>query len=386
MKYLYQLNKSKMKKILLFLLLFTNITFANDLKNLQEFYREEITEREYTIVKGKIIDITFDNTKLKRKIPIESDIRYQHLKIKLLNGNFKGNIYTLRNTIDMINPYKLIFKNNEKILLYQYEKEGNLTGLKIFERSKENSLLFLIGIFVMSMLIIGGIKGFKAFITLLFTILVIIFFLVPLLLQGYSPIPITIVSVTIITILTLFIVSGINKKTLAGILGTVSGTIIAGVLAMCVSNYSGLVGLGSEDMQALIYGSNGHFLNYKGILFSGIIIGALGAVMDVAISIASAMSEIEEINPQITNKQLIKSGMNIGKDIMGAMSNTLILAYTGSSLPLIMSFVSFKLGFLEITNLDIIATEIIRSIAGSIGLVSSIPATVIIVAMMRKKG
>lgn len=374
-----------MKKVILILLFLSSFVFGNDLKNLKEFYKEEVTDRGYTIVKGKIIDIPYDDTSEKRDIPIESDIRYQHIKLKLLSGDFKGNTYTLRNTIDQINPYKLILKKGENILLYQYEDDGKLTGLKIFERSKENSLYFLIGIFILSMILIGGLKGFKAFITLFLTVVVVICFLVPLLLKGYSPIPITIFSVAIITVLTLFIVSGINRKTWAGIIGTVLGTLIAGVLAMGVSNYTGLIGMGSEDMQALVYGSNGHFLDYRGILFSGVIIGALGAVMDVAISIASSMWEIEEINPDITNKQLIKSGMNIGKDIMGAMSNTLILAYVGSSLSLIMVFASFKLSFSEIINLDIVATEIIRSIAGSIGLILSIPATVLVSVLMRPK-
>ncbi|MGL4308611.1 YibE/F family protein [Cetobacterium sp. SF1] len=374
-----------MKRVLLILFFLSTIIFGNDLKNLKDFYREEVTDRGYTIVKGKIVDIPYDDTNEKRDIPIESDIRYQHLKIQLLNGEFKGETYTLRNTIDQINPYKLILKKGEKILLYQYEENGKLTGLKIFERSKENSLYFLIGIFIASMLVIGGIKGLKAFITLFLTVAIVIGFLIPMLLKGFSPIPITIVAVAIITVLTLFIVSGINRKTFAGILGTVLGTLIAGILAMGVSNYTGLVGMGSEDMQALVYGSNGHFLNYRGILFSGVIIGALGAVMDVAISIAASMWEIESINPEITNKQLIKSGMNIGKDIMGAMSNTLILAYVGSSLSLIMVFISFKLSFTEVINLDIVATEIIRSIAGSIGLVLSIPVTVLVSVMLRPK-
>lgn len=374
-----------MKKIVLFFFILFSISFGNDLKNLKGFYKEEIAEREFTIVKGKILDIPYDDTSEVRDIPIESDIRYQHLKILLLNGPFKGKIYTLRNTIDQINPYKLIFKKGEKILLYQYEKDGKLTGLKIFERSKENSLAFLVGIFILSMLIIGGMKGFKSFITLLLTVVIIIFFLIPLLLKGYSPIPITILAVGVITFLTIFIVSGINRKSFAGILGTILGTFFAGILAMSVSNFAGLVGLGSEDMQALVYSSNGNFLNYRGILFSGVIIGALGAVMDVAMSIASSMWEIETLDPNISNTQLIKSGMNIGKDIMGAMSNTLILAYVGSSLSLIMVFISYKLSFYEIINLDLVATEIIRSIAGSIGLVFSIPFTVFVSILLRKK-
>ena len=165
-----------MKKVILILLFLSSFVFGNDLKNLKEFYKEEVTDRGYTIVKGKIIDIPYDDTSEKRDIPIESDIRYQHIKVKLLSGDFKGNTYTLRNTIDQINPYKLILKKGENILLYQYEDDGKLTGLKIFERSKENSLYFLIGIFILSMILIGGLKGFKDFITLFLTVVVVICF------------------------------------------------------------------------------------------------------------------------------------------------------------------------------------------------------------------
>ncbi|WP_297407236.1 YibE/F family protein [uncultured Cetobacterium sp.] len=374
-----------MKKIIFLLLLISTVVYSNDLKNLKNFYHEEVTEREYTVVRAKILSIPYDDVGEKRDIPIESDIRYQHVKIKLLNGDFKGEIFTLRNTIDQINPYKLILKKGEDILLYQYEKNGKLEGLKIFERSKERPLFAMICAFIFFMVLIGGKKGFKAFITLLLTVLCVIFILIPLILRGYSPIPMTILCVVGITVMTIFMVGGINRKSYAGILGTILGTLIAGALAVWVSNYSNLVGMGSEDMQALVYGSNGKFLNYRGILFSGIIIGALGAIMDVAISISSSMWEIESLNKDISNYQLAKSGMNIGKDIMGAMSNTLILAYVGSSLSLILVFMSYKLSFYEIINLDMVATEIIRSIAGSIGLVLSIPATILVVILLRKK-
>lgn len=143
-----------MRRILLILILLSVTILAdeNNLKNLKKFYKEEILNREYTVVKGKVIDIPYDDTNEIRNISIESDIRYQHIKVNLLTGTFKGETYTLRNTIDQINPYKLILKKGENILLYQYEKNHNLTGLKIFERSKENTLYFLIGIFMTLMI------------------------------------------------------------------------------------------------------------------------------------------------------------------------------------------------------------------------------------------
>ena len=170
-----------MKRILLILFLLSTVVLGerDSLKNLKNFYKEEILDREYKVVKGKVIDISYDDTNEVRNISIESDIRYQHLEIKLLNGDFKGNTYTLRNTIDQINPYKLILKKGENILLYQYEDNSKLTGLKIFERSKEKSLYFLTGIFMLFMLLIGGKKGLKSFITLVLTLIIVIFFLIP---------------------------------------------------------------------------------------------------------------------------------------------------------------------------------------------------------------
>jgi uncharacterized membrane protein len=179
----------------------------------------------------------------------------------------------------------------------------------------------------------------------------------------------------VITVLTLTIVSGFNRKSLSAILGTLSGVFIAGGIAYIIGTLSKLTGLNSEEAVMLIYIPGDIDLNLKGILFAGILIGTLGAVMDVSMSIASSMHEIKTIKSDISRKDLFKSGMNVGRDIMGTMSNTLILAYTGASIPILIIFTAYNISFVEIINLDIMATEIIRAVAGSIGIVLSIPLT-----------
>ncbi|KEH86268.1 YibE/F family protein [Clostridium novyi] len=356
-------------------------------KGLREYYSKQMEKPDYRTVKAKVIDITFDDTKEDKKdIPIESDIRYQHLKIEIISGEHKGEEYTVRNTVEMISPYKLIFEKGDKMLLHLTEgEEGEVVNLKIYERSREGILYFTVILFMALLILIGGKKGFKSAITLIFMGLLIIFVLLPLIRKGYNPIFVSIFISTLSVVFTLTLVSGRNKKTLTAILGTVGGVIIAGIIAMTVGNIANLTGVGSEDAQMLAYIPQNEYIDFRGLLYGGIIIGALGAIMDVTMSVSSAMWEIREIKPKIKSKELIKSGMNIGKDIMGSMSNTLILAYAGGSIYIMLLFSMFKMDPLEIINLEPIASEIIRAMAGSIGLICAIPLTVVIAASLGKK-
>lgn len=169
---------------------------------------------------------------------------------------------------------------------------------------------------------------------------------------------------------------------MVAILGTMSGVLIAGLLAVIFGEIGKLTGLAADTAISLAYIPHFRGLDYKGLLFGTIIIGSIGAVMDVALSIASSLWEIWELNPAIPPKQLIRSGMNIGRDIMGSMSNTLILAYVGTSVHLIILFMVYQISFTEIINYDSVSSEILRAMAGSIGLMFTIPATVWISAVL----
>ncbi|MCT4566476.1 MAG: YibE/F family protein [Maledivibacter sp.] len=388
------MNKLRISILLVFCYLFVGLAmadlcFADSKKDegLKEYYEEQMKRPDYITVKAKVIDIPFDDTAIdKPDVPLISDIRYQHLKVKILTGKHKNEMYTVRNTIEMITPYKLIFKKNDGILLHLTEDEKeNVVNLRVYERSRENNLYFIIGLFILLLILIGGIKGLKSALTLIFTAFMIVFVLLPLILKGLNPIFISLL-VCIITVgVTLLVISGKNKKTLTAFLGTIGGVIIAGLLALSVGTASNLTGLGNEDAQLLAYIPQNQQIDFQGLLFAGILIGALGAVMDVTMSVASALWEIEEIQPKITTKDLIRSGMNIGRDIMGSMSNTLILAYAGGSIHLMLLFMAFNMTPLEIINLDLIASEIIRAMAGSIGLICAIPLTALIGATIGRQ-
>ena len=348
-------------------------------KDMRRHYSQAMEDTDYIIFKAKVLEIEYDDTNEKRNVSLEADIRYQHLKVEILDGNHKGEILTIRHTIERIMPGYYIFKPGDKLLIRATEdSSGTLETVKIQEKVRDTQVYLIVGLFIVLLLIIGGFNGLKTLISLVIAVAMIFFGYIPLIIRGVNPILASLGISIPVVIITLVIISGWNIKTLVAIIGTSLGVIISGILAFIFGNFAHLTGLADDSSISLAYIPQFRNLDYKGILFGTILIGAIGAIMDVAISIASALYEISTLDKNITGKNMIISGMNIGKDMMGSMSNTLILAYVGTTLHLIILFIVYKIRFIEIINLDSIATEIIRAMAGSIGLIITIPMTVVI--------
>ena len=345
---------------------------------LRSYYDTQLNMPKNQVVKARVIEVVYDDLAESRPdVPIESDFRYQHLKIKILTGKHRGEVYTVRNTIELAIPYRLIFRLHEKRILQLDEDEtGKIINLKIYERARDTKVYALIVIFAAALIIVGKKNGLKALITLGITVGLIFGIFLPCIIRGFNPILLALAVCSSATVITLLIISGNNKKTYTAIIGTIGGVIIAGIFAFIAGKILMLTGLGNEDAQMLAFIPQHRRIDYQGLLFAGIMIGALGAVMDVAMSISSAMWEIISVSPDISKKQLIKSGMNIGRDIIGSMSNTLILAYVSTSIPVLLLFILFSNGFTEIINLELLASEVLRAVAGSIGLICTIPITV----------
>ncbi|MGP1403207.1 MAG: YibE/F family protein [Catonella sp.] len=362
--------------------------YADDLssdKDIRNHYAEAMEDTDYIIFKANVLEIEYDDTAEKRDVSLEADIRYQHLKIEILDGSHKGETMTIRHTIERIMPGYYIFKVGDKLLVRATEDNGKIETVKIQEKVRDTQVYLIVGLFVALLLIIGGIKGLKTLVSLVIAVTMIFFGYIPLIIKGVNPILASLGISIPVVIITLIIISGKNIKTLVAIIGTSLGVIISGILAFIFGNLAHLTGLADDSSISLAYIPQFRNLDYKGILFGTILIGAIGAIMDVAISIASALYEINDLDKNISKKNMIISGMNIGKDMMGSMSNTLILAYVGTTLHLIILFIVYRIRFTEIINLDSIATEIIRAMAGSIGLIITIPVTVVIGTAIYKK-
>ncbi|HBK86102.1 MAG TPA: YibE/F family protein, partial [Firmicutes bacterium] len=281
------------------------------------------------------------------------------------------------------NPYyDIIVEPGDKVLLEAEVVEGELVSAYIADHIRDTFIYLLIGLFVLLVLLIGGKSGLRSLLGLLITIVLIAQVFLPLLFRGYQPLPLAVLLSVLSIIITMVIIGGINRKTLAAIVGTASGVLVAGVLAYAFGNLTKLTGLSHEETRMLMYIPQGIQFNYQGLLFAGIMIGALGAVMDVGMSVASSMFEIKQVSPQISLWDLFRSGMNVGRDVMGTMTNTLILAYLGSSTPLLLLFYAYNVPIQRILNLDTIGTELVRALSGSIGMVAAIPLTALVAAWL----
>jgi uncharacterized membrane protein len=333
---------------------------------------------------------TYEKAKV-LEVFIEDDIADEHVEavqfveLKVLTGKYKNQIFNIENVQSGHPVYDIPVKVGDKVLVFIEELEDGTLEINITDYVRNNYIYILTITYIIILLLIGKYKGLKTIATLIFTMLMIFKVLLPLMLRGFNPVILTIVISATITIVTILIISGFTKKSFTAIVGTLSGVLIAGFLAFIIGTKVKLTGLSSEEAVMLLYIPQSIKFNFRDLLFCGILLGALGAVMDVSMSIASSTEEINRANANLTTKELFISGMNVGKDIMGTMSNTLILAYTGSTVPLMLLFMSYETSLLRIINLDIVATEIIRSLAGSIGLVLAIPLTAALSAVLIKK-
>lgn len=312
----------------------------------------------------------------------------QFVKVRILEGEHKGKkVMAEHSTTAYFTDYETyrLKKGDRVFITYNIDDYGEPVDIYVTDLVRENYLLLITALFVFLILILGRGQGVKTIITLFITVFIVIKILIPLILKGFPPLLTSVVLCSIVILISFLIITGWNKKTHAAAIGTVSGVVIAGALALIIGSSARLTGLAQEETLMLINIPQEVRFNYQGLLFSGIIIGSMGAVMDVGMSIASALYEIKNANPDVTFSQLVRSGLNVGRDVMGTMSNTLILAYAGGALNLILLFTAYDIPFGQIINGDYMASEIVRALAGSIGLIITIPCTTLIAAKLYTK-
>lgn len=230
-------------------------------------------------------------------------------------------------------------------------------------------------VFCILLLIFGRMKGLHTLVSLLLTIGVVFLVFLPLVLGGYN-IYLSAVAVCIYVIVsTLLLVNGANAKTLVAIVGCSAGVLFAGLLTVLLSNTLRLTGMASQEAIYLADLGTRNPVDLKAIVFAGILIGAVGAVMDVAMSLASALWELREGAAAPTFGMLLKSGMNIGRDMMSTMANTLVLAYIGSSLSTVLLLVAYASSLDGLFNREMIITEVLQAVIGSMAILLAIPLT-----------
>jgi len=248
------------------------------------------------------------------------------------------------------------------------------SNIYFVEYVRINYLIILAAIFFALIIWFGRKKGFNSLIALSFTCMAVFFVLIPAILSGRNIYIATGLVCIYAVLATLLIVVGVNKKAAASIIGCLGGVLLAGALMLCMDIFLRFTMFIDRDMEMLVWLTYAP-IEARALVFAGVTIGALGAIMDVAMSIASSLWELKAFGGVSDFSAMFKSGINIGKDILGTMLNTLILAYIGSSLSLVLVAAIWSPSAFQILNTELIIVEILRALVGSFGMLLAIPLT-----------
>ena len=308
----------------------------------------------------------------------------QELEIRILSGDHKDEIMTVTNYMSAL--FNVDVDQGDRIIVRIMTDEDGSYYASVFNYDRGIVLGAFLLIFFALLAILGGKKGIGALAGLLLTLGCIWFILIPCLIRGVPAIPVTIGVSAVSAAAGLIFLNGYSKKTLCAVCGCVGGVLTAGIAAAAVGTLSPMNGFNMQEAENLILYGADRGLKVSGLLVCGVLISALGAVMDVALGIASSVWEMKEQNPDASAKSLFRSGMQIGKDAMGTMANTLILAFAGSSLNMLILVQTYDIPFLQLINTDSIALEVVQSVAGSVGILLTVPLVAFISARLMVHG
>lgn len=352
--------------------------FAVFVIKLHQVEKTELVVRTgQTFEKAKVIKILQDNLE-------ENGTRVgeQKVRVRMLTGVRKGEELDITSSSGYL--FGAACKPGMKVIVMQ-SVAGDSTVASVYTQDREGVIYIFALIYLLVLCLIGGKQGIKGCLGLVFTFFCVIFVYLPLVYLKYSPFWTAVFVCFITTLVTMYLIGGPTRKTCAATLGTLVGVILAGVSAWCFSKASGISGYNVSDIETLMTLWNTNRIQVGGLLFSGLLISCLGAVMDVAMSISSAIDEIYRQNLSLSRKELFKAGLRVGRDMMGTDSNTLILAFAGSSVSTLLLDYSYNLPYQQIINSNNIGIAIMQGLAGSFGIVLSVPFTVLICTILFHK-
>jgi uncharacterized membrane protein len=303
---------------------------------------------------------------------------HQLLRLEVTSGSREGQELTVEYGSLVFTNEARLFREGDRVLV---ERTRTMEGGDVFHVTdyvRSGPLLWLTFLFVAAAVLLSGWQGLRSLMGMGVSLVVIVAFIVPQILAGRNPVIVAIAGSVVMMGISLYLVYGWNSKTHVAVAGLLLSLIVTGVLAVWAVNWTRLSGFGAEEAGFLQVA--GVQLDTRGLLLAGIIIGTLGALDDIAIGQSSTIAELSKANPSLTRRALFKHGMSVGRDHIAAMVNTLLLAYVGAALPLVLMFSVYTepLGFT--INREIISEEIVRTLVGSLGLLAGVPLTSLIAA------
>jgi uncharacterized membrane protein len=367
-----------MKKVVFILIFLSFVTaFCAKLVHAQS---GQVFADKTEIVKARVLEIIDQGSKTVPGTDVKSSV--QTIKVEIRDGSERGKIIRVEN--DYLN-----LKQGETFYLkHTTEGQSGAEFYSVEEPYRLPKVLALVGLFILVVVLFGGLQGLRGLLSLCGSFLLIVYVLLPGVLHGYPPLLIATGVSSLIIIVGSYITHGFNKTTTSAVVGMILTVVITGLLAYFAVHWTRLSGYGTEETAYLNINTRGS-LDLVGLLLGGIMIGLLGVLYDAAIGQAISVEELSEIAPHVPRKKIYERAIRIGREHIGALVNTLAIAYVGASLPLLLLFYMSPTGTLATTaNREIFATEIVRTMIGSIGLVLAIPITTLVsiwLLMGRKK-
>lgn len=326
--------------------------------------------------RGTVTEILSDNKELHEK----AEGAYkgtQELNVVVKSGRHKGETLVVYNYFGANTGVPVSV--GDSVVITIKEMPGKEISATVFEFNRIPILAVFLVLFCLMIIAVGGRTGMRSLVGLIFTVVCLFFILIPLLQRGAPTVFTTFAMCAYIALVSFTILGGVHRKTISAFLGTIAGAFFAMVFGLGVQYLAKIDGLRIEDAEPLLQlRYMGFPIHLRGLLTAGIIVSALGAVMDIAMSISSALEEVYAANPAATKKDLFRSGMNIGRDMVGTMTNTLILAFLGSEFTLIILLYSAGYTFYHIYSTAFVSLETISGISASIGMVLAVPLTALI--------
>src|SRR5215207_1786340 len=300
--------------------------------------------------------------------------RYQVARVELLEGKYKGIVMEMDYGKRQVLSNTIYLQAGDTILVTTGSRPDGVLVVYFVDFVRASSLLWLTAIFIAVILMISGWKGLRSLLSLGFSLLVIIGYIIPHILMGEDPLRVSIIGSVILLGVTLYLTYGWNLKTHAAVTSMVFVLLITGTLAGFSVLFTRLTGAGDENTLFLIQLLNSQ-INLRGLLLGGMMIGALGVLDDLVTTQASAVFELHKANASLGFRELFQSAMRIGKDHVAATVNTLVLAYSGAALPMLLMFALGRSNLGFVVNFEFIAEEIVRTLVGSLGLITAVPIT-----------
>ncbi len=306
----------------------------------------------------------------------------QHLEIEILTGKYKGTKVEVNNLLSGSMEYDEFYVPNDKILIaVSDDLDSGEINVKVLSLLRVEKLAILASIFIVLLIVYARKVGVQSLLSFVGSVIIIWEYLIPALKKGENVFLITVFALILLSALIIFLVAGFTKKGWSAFLGTLSGLFVTAVLTFIFGDAFRIDGM-NQPMAQSVFFSSFMSINILDIFYSAIIIGASGAAMDIAMDMTATIQELKYHNPNISRKDLIKSGFNVGRSVIGTMTTTLLLAYSGGFLTLMILFLERNTSLLQILNMKIVTSEIIKIIIGSIGLVVVAPITTYIASFI----